>query len=153
MRSHAAPSREDPLRRIHSTDIVGTRLDTTQYNPLAAPFPFDGVLGMKNDATSGCSWASWQTFAEQASFSMGFRFFLLIEDRAQKLIELIRLNAQQCFLFTDNAFADHVDGDTYGGKARALARARLKHPKLAVFDGELNILHISIVFLKKTANP
>src|SRR6266511_1448025 len=116
MRRHPASSREDPLCRIHSTDIVGTRLDTTQYNPLATPLPLDRVRGMKNDTAGGCSWTGRQAFAEQASFSIGFRFFLLIEDRAQKLIELIRLNAQQCFLFTDNAFADHVDGDTYGGK-------------------------------------
>src|SRR6266508_4388541 len=124
MRSHAAPSREDPLRRLHSTDIVGTRLNTTQYNPLAAPFPLDRVLGMKNDATSGCSWTRFQTFREQ-----------------------------QCFLFTDNAFADHVNGNTYGGEPRALARARLKHPKLAVLDGKLNVLHVCVMFLEKPADP
>ena len=83
MRRHTAAGGKHSLRRIHSADIIGTGLDAAQHNPLAALFPLDGVIGIKNDATRGSPWTRGQALAEQISLFMSFFLRLLIEDRAQ----------------------------------------------------------------------
>jgi len=45
----------------------------------------------------------------------------------------------------DQAFANHIDCDLYGGGSGALAVPRLEHPQLAALDCELQILHVFVV--------
>ena len=71
-----------------------------------------------------------------------------IEDRMQKLIELLRLHAQHGFLLIDHAFFDHLDRDANRRRTGAFAVARLQHVQLAFFDGELEILHVAIMLFE-----
>ena len=42
----------------------------------------------------------------------------------------------------------HVDGHAQSGRTGALADARLEHPQLALFDGELGVAHVLVVRLE-----
>ena len=66
----------------------------------------------------------------------------------QKLVELLRIDAQHRFFLGDQALVHHVHGDAHGRRTGALAVARLQHVELAVLDGELEILHVAIVLLQ-----
>ena len=71
-----------------------------------------------------------------------------IEHRVQQLIELVRRDAQHRFLLRDHALFHHVDRDAHRRRAGALAVAGLQHVKLAVFDGELEILHVLVMLFE-----
>ena len=49
-----------------------------------------------------------------------------------------------CFL-GDQAFVHLIDGDLHSGDAGALAGAALQDEELALFDGELDVLHVLVV--------
>ena len=65
--------------------------------------------------------------------------------RMQQLIERRRIDTQHGFVFADQPFAHHVDGDLQRGFRGAFAVARLKHVERAALDRELQILHVAIV--------
>ena len=71
-----------------------------------------------------------------------------IEHRVQQLIELAGRDAQHRFLLSDHAFFHHLDRDANRGRTGALAVAGLQHVELAVFDGELEILHVAIMLFE-----
>ncbi len=66
----------------------------------------------------------------------------------QKLIELIRGDAEHRFLLTDHALFSHVDRNANRRRTRALAIAGLQHIQLAFLDGELEILHVLVMLLE-----
>ena len=63
----------------------------------------------------------------------------------QQAVELLGLHAQHGLFLGDHALVHQVDGDLQGGGGGALAVAGLQHVELAVFDGELHILHVAVV--------
>ena len=48
----------------------------------------------------------------------------------------------------DQAFFHHLDGHAHRGASGALAVARLQHVELAFLNGELEILHVAVVFFQ-----
>ena len=46
------------------------------------------------------------------------------------------------------AHLEHVDGDLHCCRASPLAITALQHVKLLVLDGELDVLHVSVVVLE-----
>ena len=48
----------------------------------------------------------------------------------------------------DDAFVDHVHGDSDGRGGGALGGARLEHVQLAALDGELEVLDVAVVALE-----
>src|SRR5262245_44282604 len=47
---------------------------------------------------------------------------------------------------------DYVHSEANRGKTGALGVPRLQHPELALLDGELDVLHFSIVLFERIAN-
>src|SRR5258706_1601396 len=86
--------------------------------------------------------------ADEPSFFMSKRFCLWIEDRTEQLIELIGLDAKQGLALADHLFAHHVHSDVHRGEAGPLTGSRLQQPKFAIFNGEFDILHFTIMFLQ-----
>ncbi len=74
-----------------------------------------------------------------------------IESRMQQLIQTRRIDAQDRGLLVDQFFLDHVHGDLHRGRRRALAVAGLEHVQLALFDRELEILHVAIALLQRAS--
>ncbi len=52
------------------------------------------------------------------------------------------------FFRRNHTFIDHINRDAKCRTPGPLAGARLQHPQLALFDGELNILHIAVMGFK-----
>ena len=67
----------------------------------------------------------------------------------EQLVQRHRIDAQHSFLLADQPFGRHVDRDLERGLGGALARSGLQHPQLAAFHGELDILHVAIMALKR----
>src|SRR5919106_1039488 len=65
---------------------------------------------------------------------------------------MIRFNSQQRFFLADDPLFNHIDGNTHGCEASSLSRPGLQHPKLAIFDRKLNVLHILVMLLKISAD-
>ena len=104
----------------------------------------DGVFGGERHAADGGAGRRRDAGGEQGQLLERRR----VEHRMQKLIELLGLHAQHGFLLVDHAFFHHVDGDANGRRTGALAVAGLQHVQLAVFDGELEILHVAVVLFE-----
>ena len=60
-------------------------------------------------------------------------------------VQLLGLHAQNGLLLGDHALVHQVHGDLQGGGGGALAVAGLEHVELAVFNGELHVLHVPVV--------
>ena len=63
----------------------------------------------------------------------------------QQGIQLLGLNAQYSGALIDNALINEVAGDLQSSLCGALAVTGLQHKELAIFDGELHVLHILVV--------
>ena len=66
----------------------------------------------------------------------------------EDLIELCRSDACYSCLLIDHTFLKHIHCHIEGSKTGSLTYAALKHPKLAVLDSELDVLHVTEVVLK-----
>ena len=66
----------------------------------------------------------------------------------QELIERGRVDALDRLFARDRAFGGEVDGDLEGGFGGALPVAGLQHPQAALFDRELDVLHVAVVGLE-----
>ncbi len=64
------------------------------------------------------------------------------------MIELVRLYPRQGFLLRNNAFLDHIYSHLDGSGCRAFTGAGLQQVELALFDGELDILHIAVILFQ-----
>ncbi len=67
----------------------------------------------------------------------------------QQLIERIRFDPHHGLVLGDQAFIRQINSDFQGRLGSALAGARLQHPKFAILDGELNVLHVAVMFLER----
>ena len=61
---------------------------------------------------------------------------------------MLGLDALQRLVPGDELGVRHVHGDAHRGEAGAFAGARLQQPQPAVLDGELEVLHVPVVFLQ-----
>ncbi len=66
----------------------------------------------------------------------------------QKVVELLRLDTQHRLLIGDQPLLDHINGHLHRRLGGALAVAGLQHEELALFDGELDILHVPVMLLQ-----
>ena len=66
----------------------------------------------------------------------------------EKLIELLGTNAHYGFVLVDEFFANHLDGNTNGSSASSFTSTSLEQIEVTLLNGELEVLHVSIVFLE-----
>ena len=70
----------------------------------------------------------------------------------KELVQLLGLDPQQRLLLRQQSLVHHLDGNLHGGRARALAVARLQHVQLAFLDGELEILNVLVMMFQPGRN-
>ena len=92
---HAAARGEDALRGGHAADVLGRRLDAHQDHRLAARRGGLGVLGVEDDAAGGRAGTGVEALGEPALLLHGAVLLGRVEGRAQELVELLGLDAQQ----------------------------------------------------------
>ena len=95
-----------------------------------------GLFGGEGDLADRRARRGGQALGEHVRVGLG------VEHRVQQLIEAGRIDAQNRGLLVDQLFLDHLDGDPHGRAGGALAVAGLEHVQLALFDGELEVLHV-----------
>ena len=140
---HAAADGQDALRNLHADDIFGAGFQTNQ-NDLLPSFVLDllfSIFSAEDNATAGRSRRSGQALADCFSSLQGSSVKL----RVQQGIQLLGLNAQYSGALIDNALINEVAGDLQSSLCGALAVTGLQHKELAIFDGELHVLHILVV--------
>ena len=74
-----------------------------------------------------------------------------VEDRTQKLVQLIRLDPPYRLFVGDKPLVDHVNCNLDGRERGAFADAALKHVEHSLLDCEFDIHHIAVVFLEGLA--
>ena len=143
----ASHSRQDPFGNFHAVDVVrrGFLADQDHRTLLRS---FHRVFGREDRTSHRRARGCINAVGEFGQLRQGLR----IEHGMQQLIELFGRHAQHCFLFRNHALARHVDGHSDCGSAGAFAIAGLQHVELAILDGELEILHVAIVFFEAAGN-
>jgi hypothetical protein len=149
---HAAARGEDALRRDHAADVLRRRLDAHEDHRFAARLGRFGVLGVEVDTSRRGAGAGVEPLGEAPVILHGARLLRRGERRAQQLVELLGIDAQERVLPADQLLAHHLDGDADGGVAGPLSDAALQHVERALLDGELDVHHVAVVALEGAAD-
>ena len=152
VRGHAAARGEDAFGGVHALDVFGRGLDADEDDRHAVLREADGVFGVEGDDARRRARTGVEALGEQLVFLDGLRLLLRVEDRAQELVELVRLDAHERLFLRDQLFLDHVHGDLDGGEGGALADAALQHVQVAVLDRELDVHHVTVMLLELLAD-
>jgi hypothetical protein len=144
VRRHAAARGQDALGRFHAVDVVRRGFGADQDDGFALLGLFHCMIGGEDNLADGGAGRGGQTGGQQLQPAGRFR----IEHRVQELVELVRMNPHHGGLLVDQALFAHFHRDANRGRAGALTAAGLQHVKLAVLDGELEILHVLVVLLE-----
>src|ERR1035437_2845398 len=141
---HAAARGEDAFGDFHAVDVVryGFLADKYDGGNLGG---LDGVIGREYDGTDRSAGGGGQALGQEGEFLLA----LGVEHRVKELIELLGIDAQHGFLLADQAFVDHLGGDSNRRGAGALAVAGLQHVERAVLDGELKVLDVAVVLFQR----
>ena len=139
---------EDTLAVLHAFDIFGAGLETYQNDLFALLAMFHSIFSSEDDMASGGAGAGSDTLTDGLGSLQG----LGVKGGMQQHIQTLGVNLHQRFFFADHAFVDQVTGNLDGGLRSALAAAALQHEELAVFDGELHVLHVAVMVLQNAAD-
>ena len=145
---HAAANGQDALCVVHALDIFRGGFQTDQNNLLALLAFLGGFLSGEDNLAAGSARGSSQTGAD---------LFCVLERLCVKLwvqqrVKLFWIDHADGLFLGDHALVHQVAGDLDGSGSGSLAVSGLQHVELAVFDGELHILHVSVVFLQAVSN-
>ena len=151
VRGLTAADSKDALRELHALDVLRRGLETDKDDLLACLAFLDGVLSREDDGTCSGAGGCSDTLADDVVL-VCFLERLGIELRVQEHVEGLRVNLHERFLLGDHALVDEVACDLDRSGSRALAVTGLEHIELALFDGELHILHVMVVVLKNLAD-
>ena len=148
MGGHAAAGGEDALGADHARDVFRGGFGAAEDDLLAELALGFGLFSGEDDGAGGHARGGGKAGGEDLGLLLGQG----VEDGVQELIELLGLDAQHGGLLVDQAFLDEVGGDADGGGGGALAVAGLEHEELAIFNGELHVLHVLVVLLELHAD-
>ena len=145
MTSHAAARGENALRHFHAVNVLRRGFGTHQDhgNLFAVSRDFNGFIGSKNNLSDGSARRSRKTFGED----FDLRAFL-VETRYQEVVQLVRLDAEDCLFLLDQPFFHHLQCHANRSQAGALAIAGLQHIQLAILDSEFEVLQILVMILE-----
>ena len=144
---HTAADGEDALCIVHALDVLGRGLETDENDFLFAfvDHPVGGVFGGEYDFAARRAGRG----GKRAADGFGSLERLCVELGMQERVKLFGIDHADRFLLVDHALVDEVACDLESGGRGALAVSGLEHEELALFDGELHVLHISVVLLKR----
>ena len=148
VRGHTAANGQDALSGLHAFDIFGRSLKTDENYLLASAALSLGVLSGEYDLAAGSAGRSAETLAHGGS---GLER-LSVELRMEQCVEVTGIDHQNGLFLGSHALVNEVAGDLESSLSCTLAVTGLEHIELAVLDGELHVLHISVVIFKDLAN-
>ena len=143
MARHPPARRHNRLRRDHAVEVVGACLLPDEHDLLALARHLLGLVRIEDDFALRRAGAGGQAFRDD------LRVGVRVNSRVQKLVKLFGRDAAHGCRLVNQTFVHHVHGDLDGGRARALARARLEHEEASALDCELHVLHVVVVALQQ----
>ena len=145
---HAAANGEDALCSLHAFDVLRGGLKANEDDLFALLVPnlciFSGEDDLAASSTGRCS----QSLSDRGSSLKS----LNVELRVQQSVEVSRLDHENSLLLVDHAFVDEVASDLQSSSRRSLAVTGLEHVEVLVLDGELHVLHVSVMIFKGVAD-
>ena len=143
---HSASHGKDTLSGDHAIEIVrrGFGSDENHLALLVGGKLGLGFLGGEDESTDGSARGSGVAVADDDGLLEGRGD----EGRMENLIEGARIDSQESFLLVDEAFLDEIGGNLEAGGSGSLAVSGLQEVENAVFDGELEVLHILIMLFQ-----
>ena len=148
MGGHTAANGQDALCMVHAFNIFRRGLQTNQNDLLAFLAFFGSFLCGKDNLAAGSARGSSQTGANLFGSLECFGIKLWV----QQSVQLFWLDHADRFFFGDHALVHQVAGNLDGSGSGSLAVAGLEHKQFAVFDGELHVLHISVMLFQTVCN-
>ena len=145
---HTAANGQDTLCRLHAGDILRRCLQTNQNNLLASLMPLYSIISGEDNLTAGSTRRCTQALSERCSSLQ----CLLVELRVKQCIEVTRINHGNSLFLGSHALIYQIAGDLQSSLCGSLTVSGLQHVQLAVLNGKLHILHISVVRLQCLAN-
>ena len=147
VRGHTAANGQDALRIVHTLDVFGRGFETDENDFLFAfvDDPVGGVFGSEDDLAARRAGRGGKSVPD------GLRRFerLRVELGMQKSVELFGVNHADGFFIGNHTLVDEVARDFERRSRGTLAVSGLEHEEFALFDGELHILHISVMFFQR----
>ena len=144
--------RQNPVGGDHPSKIFRTGLNPCQYNMLPLGSKLFGFPCRENHGARSSTWTSRQTNSHLTTVLLGLVISLDVEDRLEQLIEGLRIPRLDRMLWGHQLFLDHVMSDLDISQCGPLAISSLKHVKLLVLDGELEVLNIAKVSFEGLTN-
>ena len=148
VRGHAAAGGHDAFGNRHAVDILRRGLLTDENDLEAGLVRSRRFLSGEVDRAAGRAGGRRQAGGDRGSRLQGSRD----KRRVQQGVELLGLDLHDRLLLGAYALVNEVDRDLERSLRGALAVTGLEHIELAVFDGELHILHIAVVLLQTGGN-
>ena len=148
VRGHTAANCQDTLSSLHTLDVLGRGLKTNENYLFACAALSLSVLSGEDYLTASSTGRSTQALAHGGS---GLES-LSVELRMEKCIEVSGVDHQNGLFLCSHTLVNEVASDLKSSLSCTLAVTGLEHIELAVLNGELHILHISVVVFKSLAN-
>ena len=153
MRSSPTFGGQDTLGSQHTVDIIRFRERPDHDNVLAFFFGLSfSSIGIEISPADGCTRRSVNPAHQESAVFLGCIFGLRHKLGVKESVHLLRLYLLDGLFLGDQAFFRHLYGNSNRGFCRALAISGLEHPQFAVFNGELDILHLPVVQFQFLAN-
>ncbi len=148
VRGHTATNGEDTLSCLHTGDVLGRGLKTNENDFLALCCPFNCVVSGEYNLTASGSGRSAKTLAHGGSSLK----CLCIELGVKKSVKVSGVDHKNCFLLGSHTLVNEVACDLKSSLCGSLTVSGLEHEELTVLNGELHVLHISVMVFKSLAN-
>ena len=136
---HAAAGGDDAARRMHAVNIFGAGFLAHQDDRFAQTRHALGLVGVEDDLAGRGAGRGRQAGGDHGARRIG------VQRRVQQLVQRRRLDPADGLFLRDHAFGGEVHGDLQRRLGGALAVAGLQHPQTALFDRELDVLHVAVV--------
>ena len=148
VRRDAALRGENAFGRDHAAQIFRARFVADEQDLFALLRGGGRAIGVQINLAGSRAGPGGKT----ARDCFRFLHFRDVEDRREKLVELIRRVAHDRGFPVDELLLEHVHGELERGRGGPFAVARLEHEQLAVLDRELDVLHVLEMLLESGAD-
>ena len=148
VRCHTAADSQDTLRCLHAGDVLGRGLKADKDNLLASCLPSLSVVSGEDDLAACSAGRSAKTLTDRGS---GLEC-LCVKLGMKEGVEVSGLDHKNSLFLGSHTLVNEIAGDLESCLSGSLTVTGLKHEELAVLDGELHVLHISVMVFKNLAD-
>ena len=144
VRGHTASYGQDTLGSVHTLDVLRRGLKSYKDNSLALLVSCLGLVSSEVYLTCCSARGSGKCGTDHGTCLKGSR----IEGGMQKLIQRLCVDTANSLFGSDLALVYQIAGDLDGCRSSSLTVTGLEEVQLSFLNGELHILHVTVMVLK-----